>query len=1047
MQPSSHSRQERADMVQSTITHHQQETPRTEGESTRTARRSSRGRRAGIALISLMLGSVNLAAQETPPEEATAPAHLSTETAIPAISNNPQTIDNLKIFDNLDIPSLLVPGVSSRADAPGLWIIAPNAARRGAIGPLPLSPTLPLLDRTQSTQAPQTGATSIPVPGSDTTPGPAEIEETPTDASGADTPERPASPPAPPQGTATDDKTEIQTVLPLHTRSDTPLFNFVSLLITAGAVALAIGMALWALRLNRNVRSVATGWRARFAVLEAKLDRAETIFNAQPDLVLVWDEDQDQPASGFGRPKVLGNPATLGTLLNYAQGSENATPVEGILYGLARQTVEQADPVASLRTQEDESVSAKESTPSLIEAVQDLRWNGTAFSLVVKCYDGREIEAEGRPAGAQAVVWLTDVTSKGRNVNLLHDKLAQIRKESEQMRGLLDAAPFPVWRRSPDLKLSWVNQAYADAVDLADPDEVVSASAELDSAILALTHHVKDTGKTGNEKQYVVINGRRRAFDLIEMPHEGGIVGMALDVTGADDAENELQRHLDAHAQTLDKLATAVAIFGPDKKLQFYNQAYANLWHLDPAWLDTSPDDCAILDRMHEMRLLPEQADYKAWRDQRLSLYTEVSEQPDELWHLPDSRHLRVACQPHPMGGLLFLYEDVTDHFSLESSLNTVMKVQKATLDNLNEGVAVFGSDGKLELYNKSFVEIWRLQNARLKKQPHFTHVVEWCRPLFDGDTEWQKMAERITSFSEERHPLAGRLERNDASVIDYAILPLPNGATLLTYLDVTDTTRITDALRERNEALETADKLKSEFISHVSYQLRTPLTSVKGFAEMLDGNMAGDLSQQQKDYAHAILEASNQLMVLMDDILDLARIEAGVMSLDLSDIDLFSVLTNSQTLAQRQADESSISLEMQVDHHIGAIQADERRLRQILFNLVTNAISNTGPGGIITIGAERAASEVRIWVADNGSGIAPQDQATVFDRFESKGSGGRRRGAGLGLSLVRSFVELHGGWVALESTPHIGTKVICHMPIEVEKESEESVQDRSAAE
>ncbi len=1009
--------------------------------------------RLGVA-ICLMGGADRLAAQESAPQEVLEPVQLPNEPEQPNEVQEPSPVETLHIFDDLNILSIIAPDGNLGENLQGLRIIGPRDANTGGDGLITLSPTLPpILDLPEVTAVPEsTPAISFPSLKSEpdlrpmSSIPPVEIPDLPSETLDSETPPPNTSPQAQPLESQAE-FSEDQTILPLSPGPEAPLFNFLSLLITAGAIALAIGMALWALRLNSNVRAVTSGWRARFAVLEAKLDRAETIFNAQPDLVLVWDEDQEQPANGFGRPKVLGNPATLGTLLSYAEGSDGSTPVEGILYGLARQTIEQGDAVAALLRQEEETQSEAAATPSLVEAVQDLRWNGTTFSLVIKCFDGREIEVEGRPAGAQAVVWLTDVTSKGRGVNLLRDKLAQIREDSDQIRGLLDAAPFPVWRRSSDLKLSWVNQAYADAVDLPDPDEVVSASMELDRSTLALTHHVKETGETGNEKQYVVINGRRRAFDLIEMPHEGGIVGMALDVTGADDAEQELQRHLDAHAQTLDKLATAVAIFGPEKRLQFYNQAYANLWHLDPAWLDTSPGDSEILDRLQQTRLLPEQADYKAWRDHRLSLYTEVSEQPDELWHLPDSRHLRVACQPHPMGGLLFLFEDVTDRFSLESSLNTVMKVQKATLDNLNEGVAVFGSDGKLELYNKSFVEIWRLQSSKLKKQPHFTRVVEWCQPLFEGDQEWARMAERITSFSEERHPLAGRLERNDASVIDYAILPLPNGATLLTYLDVTDTTRITGALRERNEALETADRLKSEFISHVSYQLRTPLTTVKGFAEMLEGNMAGVLSQQQKDYSHAILEASNQLMVLMDDILDLARIEAGVMSLDLSDVDLFSVLSNSQTLAQRQADESNITLELSVDPRIGTIHADERRLRQILFNLVTNAISYTGPSGIITIGAERAASEVRIWVADNGSGIAPQDQATVFDRFESKGAGGRRRGAGLGLSLVRSFVELHGGWVALDSNLQIGTKVVCHMPIEAQREDDEPLPDQSAAE
>ncbi len=797
-------------------------------------------------------------------------------------------------------------------------------------------------------------------------------------------------------------------------------FVLFSLMTTLVAVSLAIATVLLAVSMNRAARR-------RIAGLESELNRAETIFNAQPVLVVVWDENDEIPAEGWGRPKALGDPAMFATLLNGAGDSTERALVETVLSALAARVVESGESVSSFRHDDE---AAQDAPPSLFEAVRNLRRHGDGFSLIVKGPDVREIEITGKPAGAWAVLWLTDITSRTRNVEVLKERLLHLQDESDQLDRFLNTAPFPVWRRNDEKKLSWVNNAYAEAVDLSSPAEAVARAVELDSGIKALTDRIKQSGKTRKEKFYIVIDGQRRAFDIIEMPHDKGFIGMALDVTGKDSAENELRRHIDAQAQTLDKLATGVSIFGPDKKIQFYNQAYARLWQFSPAWLDTRPSHGEILDRLREKRLLPEQADFKAWKQNTLDLYTKVTEQPDEIWHLPDSRHLRVACQPHPLGGLLFLYEDVTDRFQLESSLNTLAKVQRATLDNLSEGVAVFGSDGRLELQNKSFADIWRLDQEKLDGHPHFTEVVEWCHPLFDDDQEWQRMAERVTSFSEQRHKLTGRLERRDNSQIDYAILPLPNGATLFTFLDVTDTARMTQALRDRNEALEAADRLKSEFISHVSYQLRTPLTTVKGFSEMLDKEMVGGLNERQHEYSNAILEASNQLLLVMDDILDLARIEAGVMSLELSDADLFATLSNSRELVLGRAGDENITIDLEVDPEIGSIRADERRLRQIVFNLLSNAISFTDPGGVVTIGAERSESDVCIWVSDTGMGIAPENQPTVFDRFESRGTEDSRGGPGLGLALVRSFVELHGGWIALESKPKVGTKVSFHLPV-----------------
>lgn len=808
-------------------------------------------------------------------------------------------------------------------------------------------------------------------------------------------------------------------------------FGFVT---TLGAVALALAATMIALRVRRGAKKSIASWRGRFAVLEAKLDETEAVLSAQSRLVVIWDEGAATPAQGWGRPKVLGNSTTLATLLRYSISLEGTTPIEAILEGLSKQMVSPTVEDAAGQTVEmvdGNSFDGQDNAlPPLLEAVQDLRWNGTAFALTVTTFDGRIIEVSGYPAGGQAVVWISDITAQGHATNSLRDKLLTSHREGEHLKQLLNNAPFPVWRRQADSQLVWVNQAYADAVEQPSPEEVVAKEIELDNASKKLSDRARQSGESCLEKHYVVIGGKRRALDFIEMPHEDGSFGMALDVTGVDQAERQLKLHMDSHAETLDKLATAVAIYDSDKNLQFYNQAYATCWNMDPAWLDTCPSFSEILDRLRTSRLLPEQADFKSWKDQQQSLFTEIKEQPDQLWHLPDGRHLRVVCQAHPMGGLLFFYEDVTDRFKLESSLNTLSKVQSATLDNLSEGVAVFGSDGCLELHNRSFEEIWRLTSEDIKKKPHVKDFIEACRSLFDDEAEWTRVGERMASVREDRHTVAGRLERSDARFIDYAILPLPNGATLFTSLDVTDTTRITKALQERAEALEAADKLKSEFISHVSYQLRTPLTTIKGFSEMLDQEIFGSLNERQREYSDAILEASNHLMVLMDDILDLARIEAGVMSIEPSKVNVRDVLESAIDLTRRETDEKNIKLKLEAASDIGTIWADERRLRQIVFNLLANANTFSDENGEITIGADRSKAQLRIWVQDTGQGIDPEHQAIVFDRFESRASVGRRRGAGLGLALVRSFVELHGGWVSLESEPNKGTKVVCYFPL-----------------
>jgi signal transduction histidine kinase len=488
-----------------------------------------------------------------------------------------------------------------------------------------------------------------------------------------------------------------------------------------------------------------------------------------------------------------------------------------------------------------------------------------------------------------------------------------------------------------------------------------------------------------------------------------------------------LRQHIDAHADTLDRLATAVAIFGRDQKLNFHNRAFAKLWSLPETWLETQPGDGEVLDRLREARKLPEQRDYLAWKRQRLQPYEHPLEHPSEdLWHVPDGRTLRVVVQPHPMGGLTYLYEDVTERLALESSYNTLIKVQTATLNTLQEGVAVFAPDGKLKLYNASFAQIWDLSPRDLANEPHIRLIAAACSEKFGDDIIWERLIQAIVSGASSSQEL-GQSERNDRTIISLSLSPLPDGAMLITFSDVTDRFRIESALRDRNDALEAADRLKSEFIKHVSYELRTPLNTILGFSEHLASGIPGGLNERQREYVDAIVSGSNALKNLVNDILDLALIESGALRLELERIDLASLLNEVATHAREWAAKAGLTLTVDCAPDAGAFLGDARRLRQVAFNLLANAFKYTPRGGSITLSGTIIGEDVQIAVTDNGPGIAPEVKASVFERFSAKNRSGQRAGAGLGLALVNRFVELHDGWVEIESDN--GTVVRCHLP------------------
>jgi signal transduction histidine kinase len=417
-----------------------------------------------------------------------------------------------------------------------------------------------------------------------------------------------------------------------------------------------------------------------------------------------------------------------------------------------------------------------------------------------------------------------------------------------------------------------------------------------------------------------------------------------------------------------------------------------------------------------------------------------ATEPGEHLWHLPDGRTIRVVTTPNPQGGITYLFEDVTERLEMVRRYDALIRVQGETLDNLAEAVAVFGSDGRLRLHNPAFVNMWRLEPLALAQRPHIETVIGWCKNLYEHDSLWRALHKTVTAI-EGREVVKSRLELRNGSVADLITVPLPDGATLVAFLDVTDTVNVERALREKNEALEAADALKADFVHHVSYELRSPLTNIIGFASLMGEPSIGPLSAKQREYLGYINTSTHALLAIINDILDLATIDAGAMKLNLGAVDIRRTMHAAAEGIRDRLIKDDIALDIQAAADIGNFTADDRRIRQVLFNLLANAVGFSPPGSTITLAAERRHDALVFTVTDNGPGIPPEVLDRVFDWFESHSQGSRHRGAGLGLSIVRSLVELHGGTVTLDSTVGHGTTVICEFPIEPRAES-----DRTAA-
>jgi len=341
----------------------------------------------------------------------------------------------------------------------------------------------------------------------------------------------------------------------------------------------------------------------------------------------------------------------------------------------------------------------------------------------------------------------------------------------------------------------------------------------------------------------------------------------------------------------------------------------------------------------------------------------------------------------------------------------------------------VFASDGRLKLFNPAFATIWKLNVEALGAEPHIDEVISWRRALLDEDAGWDEIKRAITSIDDERETLEGQLSRPDGNILAFACLPLPDGATLLTYIDITDSKRVENALIERNEALMAAGKLKSDFISHVSYELRTPLTNIIGFSDLLTNPVTGELNERQREYLDDIRSSSGSLLTIINDILDLATIDAGALELDLDPVEVREVIDAALVGVSERLKLGGLELKIHITDDAEDFVADGRRMTQVFFNLLSNAIGFSEPGGQIILDCRREDDMIAISVEDKGRGIPEDYQESSFDRFESRSLGSSHRGAGLGLAIVKKLVELHGGTVVLNSTPGAGTTVTVRLP------------------
>ncbi len=656
--------------------------------------------------------------------------------------------------------------------------------------------------------------------------------------------------------------------------------------------------------------------------------------------------------------------------------------------------------------------------------------DGVGFDTILSLAEGdRQIGVHGLRMVSETglwladVIWTSDITETAQTLSALDRQLQSIATQAANFKGVLDALPMPVWLRGEDLSLVAVNTAYAHSVDLETSDDVVARQIELASEdsvreARALAARARAARSPRSRRFHFVLGGQRRLVSLTESPFALGehlmTAGFIQDQTPLEELESQIERHVAVQREVLEQLATAIAIYSTDTRLAFHNTAFARLWRLDPEWLAGLPTYGEILDLLRERRILPEVVEYRAYKDDEIRLFTSLIQPIETLLHLPDGRTLRRVVSPHPHGGLILTYEDVTDTLALERSFNTMMAVQRETLDHLHEGLVVVGGDGRIKLFNPAFAGMWGLSLEALNSEPHGTDIVEHMRDYFHSDEDWVVIRDRLKALFVERRVSGGRLERGDGTILDCASVPLPDGATLLTWLDVTDTQRKERALRDRNEVLAADDSLKSQVISNASAEVKKPLDTIITATQNLLKDEQHVLSPDHRAGIEGIWRSVTILEGLVTDILDLVAVDAGQLTLELNTVDIIPLLISVMALVRERAREGRVHMDLDCPTDIGWIVADERRLKQVLFTLLNDLIASTP-----------ASEHILIKVARLGRDIC----FTAEAKKSVDGDTPLEYSFGLRRALMQRIVQMHGGGIDVNASDSQRTSVTIRVP------------------
>ncbi|MDR1475097.1 MAG: PAS-domain containing protein [Holosporales bacterium] len=526
-------------------------------------------------------------------------------------------------------------------------------------------------------------------------------------------------------------------------------------------------------------------------------------------------------------------------------------------------------------------------------------------------------------------------------------------------------------------------------------------------------------------RRFVTINGVYKLLEFKVKNDGDQTVGYCIDRSYEQKILDDLRSRDQSYESIFGLFLSGVAVFDNEMNLVFVNDAYKKITGIKDREMAQNGTFQGILDLLRHNRKLPEVVDFLEYKNEQIKLFFSLTAPMQDFVYLTNGRTLRKVTAPSPMGGLVTILEDITEKINLERQYNTLIAVQKETLDHLFEGIMVFGSNNRLYIINAAAEKIW--PSPYNSVGTHISNIVEGVMPVIEFSVDRDEFKSGLISNLTDRIEKQGRLVLKNSRIIQFSYVPLPDGSHLHSYIDVTDSYKVESAFFEKTQALEQTMQVKNDFLLKASSELREPLSVIMGFSQLLRDQYYGELNDKQSRYVQEILEGSEQLLNLTGNMIVLASLQMGQVVPKYSQFNLLGLFKEILKISRQKASDKNIKINISNIPNRD-MEADKELIKQATIVLLFKIIKSSDTESVINVKVMIASNSLDVQVLcpsniiNKADKILYKDSDNVDECIYNSNS--------VSLPLFNHIIKLHKGTVIVENDKNSRTYVRFTIPL-----------------